>query len=51
MDGDGSFLISAMRKIISSQKETKGLMTWGGSIDPHGGWARAGKGDELLGWW
>ena len=48
MDGDGSFLIGAMRKIMLSQK--KGLMTWGGSIDPRGGWARAGKGNELLGW-
>ena len=25
-------------------------MTQSGSIDQRGGWARAGKGDELLGW-
>ncbi len=41
-------LISAKRKIILSQK--KGLMVWGGSIDLRCGWARVGKGNELLGW-
>ena len=37
VDWEGSFLISAVRKTILSQK-TKGLTARGGSIDPwHGG--------------
>jgi len=48
VDSGGCFLISAMRKTILSQK--KGLTAWGGSIEQRGGWARGGKGDDLLGW-
>jgi len=49
VDSGESFLISAMRKIYIITKKTKGLTARGGSIDPRGGWAREGKGDDLLG--